>query len=243
MPVISALMGGFGVEPEIGGLGGRPAVRSWGGGLGVDAGSGREVPEETRMVARAAFSKGCLAMRVRDELGPLFDDEIFRSAFGVRGRPGVAPGQLALVSVLQFAENLTERQAAHAVRARIDWKYLLGLDLADPGFDFTVLTGFRDRLLAHGLEEKILDLLLERLNELGLVSGRGRQRTDSTHVLAAVRDLNRFEFVGETLRAALEAVAVAAPEWLTSWMPRAWQEQYGTRMDSYRLPSDESERT
>jgi transposase len=95
----------------------------------------------------------------------------------VRGRPGVAPGQLALVSVLQFAENLTDRQTAHAVRARIDWKYLLGLELADPGFDFTVLTGFRDRLLAHGLEEKILDLLLKRLNELGLVSGRGRQRT------------------------------------------------------------------
>ncbi|WP_371666770.1 transposase [Streptomyces sp. NBC_00289] len=84
------------------------------------------------MVAREAFPKGCLAMRVRDALGPLFDDEIFRSAFGVRGRPGVAPGQLALVSVLQFAENLTDRQAAHAVRARIDWKYLLGLELADP---------------------------------------------------------------------------------------------------------------
>jgi hypothetical protein len=86
-------------------------------------------------------------------------------------------------------------------------------------------------------------LLLERLNELGLVSGRRRQRTDSTHVLAAVRDLNRLEFVGETLRAALEAVAVTAPEWLTSWMPRARQEQYGARVGSYRLPSDESERT
>lgn len=99
------------------------------------AGAGREVPEGTRLVAWAAFPKGCLAMRVRDALGPLFDDEIFRSAFGVRGRPGVAPGQLALVSVLQFAENLTDRQVAHAVRARIDWKYLLGLELADPGFD------------------------------------------------------------------------------------------------------------
>ncbi|WP_217236391.1 transposase [Streptomyces sp. AC555_RSS877] len=180
---------------------------------------------------------------MRDALGPLFDDEVFRSAFGVRGRPGVAPGQLALVSVLQFAETLTDRQAAHAVRARIDWKYLLGLDLTDPGFDFTVLTGFRDRLLAHSLEEEILDLLLERLTELGLVAGRGRQRTDSTHVLAAVRDLNRLEFVGETLRAALEAVAVTAPQWLGSWMPPAWQKQYGARMDSYRPPSDENERT
>lgn len=115
----------------------------------MGAGSGREVPEGTQVVARAAFPKGCLAMRVRDALGPLFDDEVFRSAFGVRGRPGVAPGQLAWVSVLQFAENLTDRQAAHAVRARIDWTYLLGLVQADSGYDFTVLTGLRDRLLAH----------------------------------------------------------------------------------------------
>ena len=123
----------------------------------------RELPEETRTVARAAFPKGCLAIRVRDALGPLFDDEVFRSAFGVRGRPGVCPGRLALVCVLQFAENLTDRQAAHAVRARIDWKYLLGPELSDPGFDFTVLTGFRDRLMDHGLEEMVLDLLQEKL--------------------------------------------------------------------------------
>ncbi|MFJ7273260.1 IS1182 family transposase [Kitasatospora sp. NPDC098663] len=204
--------------------------------------SGREVPESTQVIAWAAFPKGCLAMRVRDSLGPLFDDEVFRSAFGVRGRPGISPGRLALVSVLQFAENLTDRQAAHAVRARIDWKYLLGLELADPGFDFTVLTGFRDRLVAHGLEEKVLDLLLERLAELKLVASGGRQRTDSTHVLAAVRNLNRLEFVGETLRAALEAIAVAAPGWLASWMDPSWQERYGARIDSYRLPSEEDKR-
>ncbi|MEU0036488.1 transposase [Streptomyces sp. NPDC006333] len=100
--------------------------------------------------------------------------------------------------MLQFVENLTDRQAAHAVRARIDVKYLLGLELTDPGFDFTVLTGFRQRLLDHGLEERVLDLLLERLAGQGLVSAGGRQRTDSTHVLAAVRRLNRLEFVGET---------------------------------------------
>ncbi|MFF9667030.1 IS1182 family transposase (plasmid) [Streptomyces viridifaciens] len=203
---------------------------------------GVEVPQVTRQVALAAFPKGCLAMRVRDELGPLFEDEEFRSAFGVRGRPGVSPGQLALVCVLQFAENLTDRQAAHATRARIDWKYLLGVELSDPGFDFTVLTGFRDRILAYGLEEKVLDLLLQRLMELGLVAPGGRQRTDSTHVLAAVRDLNRLEFVGETLRAALEAIAVAAPAWLRTWMDPSWQQRYRARVDAYRLPSAQDER-
>ncbi len=196
----------------------------------------------TRDVARAAFPKGCLAMRIRDNLGPLFADEEFKDAFGVRGRPGVPPGMLALVSILQFAENLTDRQAAHAVRARIDVKYLLGLELSDPGFDFTVLTGFRARLLEHGLEEKILDLLLERLTRLGLVSSGGRQRTDSTHVLAAVRSLNRLELVGETLRAALEALAVAAPDWLGQWIDPIWQKRYGARIDAYRLPSGGRER-
>ncbi|MFD0207545.1 transposase, partial [Saccharothrix carnea] len=181
-------------------------------------------------------------MNVRDRLGPLFNDEVFRSAFGVRGRPGISPGQLALVSVLQFAENLTDRQAAHAVRSRIDWKYLLGLELSHAGFDFTVLTGFRERLLAHDLEETILDMLLGRLTELGLVVGRGRQRTDSTHVLAAVRSLNRLEFVGETLRAALEALAAASPEWLGGWMEPVWRQRYGVRTDAYRLPRAEDER-
>ncbi|MDL5206487.1 IS1182 family transposase [Streptomyces sp. ALI-76-A] len=204
--------------------------------------SGAEVPDLTRDVARAAFPKGCLAMRIRDGLGPLFSDEDFKAAFGVRGRPGISPGRLALVSVLQFAENLTDRQAAHAVRARIDVKYLLGLELTDPGFDHTVLTGFRDRLLAHGMEARVLDLLLERLAELGLVGSGGRQRTDSTHVLAAVRGLNRLEFIGETLRAVLEALAAAAPDWLRTSMDPAWQERYGARVDAYRLPTDEQER-
>ena len=112
-----------------------------------------EVPEETVVVARAAFPKGTLAMRVRDELPGLFVDEQFALAFGVRGKPGISPGQLALVTVLQFAENLTDRQAADAVRARIDWKYALGLELTDPGFDHTVLTGFRQRLIEHGLDD------------------------------------------------------------------------------------------
>jgi transposase len=195
-----------------------------------------EVPEQTVMVARAAFPKGTLAMRIRDELPGLFADEQFASAFGVRGRPGISPGQLALVTVLQFAENLTDRQAAEAVRARIDWKYALGLELTDAGFDHTVLTGFRQRLIDHQLEEKVLDLLLARLAELGLVKPRGRQRTDSTHVLAAVRSANRLEFLAETLRAALEALAAAVPDWLATRIDADWVRRYGARMDSYRVP-------
>ena len=202
-----------------------------------------EVPEQTAAVARAAFPKGTLAMRVRDELPGLFADEQFASAFGVRGKPGISPGQLALVTVLQFVENLTDRQAADAVRGRIDWKYALSLELTDPGFDHTVLTGFRQRLIDHGLEEKVLDLLLARLAELGMVKAGGRQRTDSTHVLAAVRAVNRLEFLTETLRAALEALSAAAPDWLATHIDAEWVHRYGARADSYRLPQGQDKRT
>ena len=181
-------------------------------------------------------------MRVRDELGGLFADRDFAAAFGVRGRPGWSPAALALICVLQYAENLTDRQAAEAVRARIDWKYALGLELDHPGFEHTVLTDFRDRLIGHGLEEKVLDLLLARLTERGLVAAGGRQRTDSTHVLAAVRTLNRIELVGETLRAALEALAVAAPDWLAGWLPPDWVTRYPARVDAYRLPASATKR-
>ncbi|MFG2712217.1 transposase, partial [Streptomyces goshikiensis] len=110
-----------------------------------------QVPEATGRAARAAAAKGPypLAMRVRDELGELFADVEFAQAFGVRGRQGWSPGQLALVTVLQFAENLTDRAAAHRVRFGVDFKYALGLELDDPGFDVSVLSEFRARLVAH----------------------------------------------------------------------------------------------
>jgi transposase len=206
--------------------------------MSVVAGPWPRVPERTAVVARAAFPHGTLAMWVRDELPGLFTDEQFAAAFGVRGKPGISPGMLALVTVLQFVENLTDRQAADAVRGRIDWKYALGLELDDAGFDFSVLCGFRRRLLDHGLEEAMLDLLLARLVERGLVKARGRQRTDSTHVLAAVRSLHRLEFCAETLRAALEALAVAAPKWLATWITVEQQKRYGARVRVPGQPPD-----
>ncbi|MFF4689781.1 transposase [Streptomyces sp. NPDC001307] len=173
------------------------------------------VPELTARVVRAAFPKGTLAVRIREALGSLLE-EAFAEAFPVQGRPAVSPGALAPVSVLQYAEGLTDRQATDQVRARMDWKFLLGLELDDPGFEPSVLSLFRSRLVKHGLEQKTLELVLERLREMGLLKAGGRQRTDSTHVLAAVRTLNRMEFVGETLRSTL---AVAAPGWLSGLVP------------------------
>jgi transposase len=121
---------------------------------------------------------------------------------------------LAWVTVLRFIEDLSDRAAADAVRGRLDWKYLLGLELMDPGFDHTVLSEFRTRLSKESGEQRLLDELLEQWRAQGLLTARGRQHTASTHVLAAVRDLNRLERVGETLRAALNNLVVVVPEWL-----------------------------
>jgi transposase len=164
------------------------------------------VPELTARVARAAFPKGNPYLRLRDELGTVFHDGDFADLYHRRGQPAMPPWRLALVTVMQFAEDLSDRRAADAVRARIDWKYALGLELDDPGFDFSVLCEFRARLTAGGAERLLLDEMLEACKARGLLKARGRQRTDSTHVLAAARDLNRLELVGETLRAALERV-------------------------------------
>jgi transposase len=193
-------------------------------------------------MVRAAFPKGTLAIRIREALGPVFTDDDFAAAFPGQGRPAASPGALALVPVLQYAEGLSDQQADGQVRARMDWKFLLGLELDDPGFDFTVLGDFRSRLIQHGLEEKALEAVLARLSGAGLLRSGGRQRTDSTHVLAAVRTLNRMEFAGETLRAALEALAAAAPGWLAPLIGPAWADRYGARIDTCRFPKGEDAR-
>src|SRR4051794_26463789 len=202
----------------------------------------RPVPEQTARIARAAFPKGSPYLTLRDTLGTIFEDGHFADLYPKQGQPACPPWRLALITLMQFREGLSDRQAAEAVRARIDWKYLLGLELSDPGFDFSVLCEFRDRLLAGGAQERLLERVLEVARELGVLKARGRQRTDSTHVLAAVRTLNRLELVAETLRAALNATAAVAPDWLRAFAPSAWYERYGRRIEDTRLPRSEVQR-
>jgi transposase len=201
-----------------------------------------DVPQETVKVAKAAFRKGNRYMQMRDELGTLFSDEQFSDLFPNVGQVAESPWRLALVTVMQFAENLTDRQAADAVRARIDWKYALSLELTDDGFDFSVLSEFRQRLIANGSEARLFEIMLTSFQERDLLKAGGKQRTDSTHILANVRELNRIEFVGETLRAALNDLATAAPEWLRSWVPTDWFKRYEHPFSEYRLPQKEDER-
>lgn len=201
-----------------------------------------DVPEETTMIAQAAFPKGNTYMHMRDELGPIFADEQFTDLFSGRGQPAASPAQLALVTVMQFAEGLSDRAAANAVRSRIDWKYALGLDITDPGFDGSVLSEFRTRLVEGNAELLLFETMLTCLRDKGLLKVRGRMRTDSTHILAAIRTLSRLECIGETLRQALNVLATVVPDWLREWVPVEWYDRYSRRFEDYRLPKSRQDR-
>jgi transposase len=200
------------------------------------------IPPETARVARAAFPKGHRYLRVADELEMLFHDDAFAALFPTHGQPALPPWRLALATLLQFAEGLSDRQAANAVRSRIDWKYVLRLELTDPGFDASVLSEFRGRLIAGTAEYLLFDTLLTWCRDRQLVKAGGRQRTDSTHILAAVRALNRIEVVGETLRHALNTLAVVAPEWLCAVSHPDWKDRYARRAEDDRLPPTQAAR-
>ncbi len=201
-----------------------------------------DIPEETVKVAKAAFPNGNMYLSLRDTLGPIFEDEMFQDLYPALGQPAESPGRLALITVMQYVENLSDRQAAEAVRSRIDWKYMLGLTLEDPGFDFSVLSEFRQRLLEGEAETLLLEKLLERCEAMGFLKGKKKQRTDSTHVLAAVRVLSLLELVGETMRRVLDEAARLAPEWLREHMKEEWSKRYERRFDGYRLPTSQAKR-
>lgn len=200
------------------------------------------VPLQTRQVAQAAFPQGNRYMQLRDTLGTLYDDALFADLFPQRGQPAQSPWQLALVTLMQFAENLSDRQAADAVRSRIDWKYMLGLELTDAGFDFSILSEFRQRLLAGHAEERLLNHLLVCCQEHKWLKAATKQRTDSTHVLACIRATNRLECVIETMRFTLNSLSELVPDWLAGHLQPEWASRYGPRADDYRLPYTKAKR-
>ena len=210
--------------------------------MSLQAQASYRVPETTAQVARAIFPDGNLVMRMYDELEMLFRDATFADLYPMVGQPAAAPFRLAFVTLLQFIEGLTDRQAAEAVRTRIDWKYLLCLELADTGFDHTVLSEFRTRLLTHGAESRLFDAILGWAQERKLLQAGGRQRTDSTHVIGAVRILTRIEVVTESLRHALLVLATEAPDWLRTQISTLWVERYEARTSEYRLPKSKTKR-
>src|SRR2546421_10992381 len=113
-----------------------------------------EIPEETARIAKILFPKNNVYMWLRDELGAIYNDEQFAALYPNSGQLAEQPWRLAIASVIQYMENYTDRQVAEAVKTRIDLKYALSLELTDPGFDFSVLSEFRNRLIKGSLEEE-----------------------------------------------------------------------------------------
>lgn len=201
------------------------------------------VPEEPARIAHAAYPKGNVFMHLRDELGTIYQDESFAHLFSHTGQPAEAPWRLALVTIMQFAQGLSDRQAADAVRGRIDWKYALGLELTDPGFDASVRSRVPHAAGRGPSRRAALEGDADALQAARLAaSARGKQRTDSTHVLAKIRAINRLVCVGETLRHALNCLAIVAPEWLLAHSQPEWVDRYGVRLEDWRLPSSEEDR-
>src|SRR5215207_2081656 len=202
----------------------------------------REVPEETARVAQAIYPKGNLFMKIRDELGDLFEDAVFAELYPPSGQYSLSPSLLALVLVMQYIADYTDREAAEAVRDQISWKYALGLELESQGFDFSVLSEFRKRLVENDAQAKVFNPILEKLQAKGLLKGKAKQRTDATHVLAQVRSLNRLELVGEAMRVALNRLAQVAPQWLHGQLSVDWLDRYAERFNSWHLPKALSKR-
>jgi transposase len=182
------------------------------------------VPELTVQVAKAVFPKGNVYLQMRDTLGGICQDDPFMQLYPADGQPAFSPWRLALVTVMQFAENLRDRQAADAVRSRLDWNYALSLDLTDAGFHYSILSEFRTRLVTGRSGEVLLETLVSRLVEAGLLTKRGQQRTGSVAVLASVKALNQLEIVGETMGHALNSIATvcSSPDWLKAIAPSKW---------------------
>lgn len=195
----------------------------------------RPLPDDVAKLGQLLLPTGSPYRYVGDDLYPQLNEADWADMYPAEGQPAESPVDLMLVTAFQYLEHLPDRAAAEAVRLRIDWKYALHLPLNDTGFNFSVLSEFRDRLLAHAAERRLFDHMVARLQQAGLIKTRGRQRTDSLSVLTKVRDLSRLELVLETLRLAVRAIVAAEREWACAHLPFSWEQQYGSRAIEYQM--------
>lgn len=199
------------------------------------------IPDDIAAVVRQILPVSHPLLVIGDRLSSFIADEAFADLYPAEGRPALSPALLALVTILQYWEFLSDRQATHMVITRLDWKYALHLSLAYAGFDHSVLCEFRQRLIAHDAQRRVFDQLLLALRQAGLLKGKHMQRTDSLAVLGAVRQLSRLELAMETMRLALLEVERQDPAWLKTVVPSSWAEQYGAWTQQERLVRSKGE--
>jgi transposase len=196
------------------------------------------IPVDTQRLGELLLASTDLYRLIGEQLTDFVCDSDFIDLYADEGKPAESPALLAMVTVFQFMENLSDRQAAAMVVKRMDWKYALHLALTDPGFNYSVLCEFRQRLLRHHQETLVFERLLNKLKTLGLVKARGVQRTDALAVLGAVTRLNRLELVCETLRKVLNDIARVDPRWLQQTVPQTFIERYSERAEAERLVTE-----
>lgn len=197
------------------------------------------MPAETARVGKALLEEASPYRLIGEQIFEKFHEQDYADLYSLEGKPGISPVILAFVTVFQFMEKLPDRQAAESLRMRVDWKYALRLPLSYAGFDFSVLSEFRDRLLEHAAEGRVFEQLVREFQEMGLIKERGRQRTDSIAMLMSVRRLSRLELVVETLRLAVGAVLRADRAWAEKLIPPSWEERYGERFVLQRHTKEE----
>jgi transposase len=197
------------------------------------------MPVETAAVGKVILKEDSPYRLIGEKLFDRYREEDYADLYSTEGKPGISPVILAIVTVFQFMERLPDRQAAESLRMRMDWKYALHLPLAYEGFDYSVLSEFRDRLLAHQAEGRVFEKLVQELRSMGLIKERGKQRTDSIAMLMKVRHLSRLELVVETLRLAVGAILKADRVWGEALIPPSWEERYGERFVLQRHTKEE----
>ena len=198
-----------------------------------------KMPEETGRIGKLLLRENDPYRLIGDQLFEKWKEEEFADLYSSEGKPGYSPVILAFVSVFQFMERLADRQAAQALRMRLDWKYALHLPLEDAGFDFSVLSEFRDRLIEGQAETRVFEKLVGEIRGMGLIKERGKQRSDSIAMLVKVRRLSRIEMVVETLRLAVVALVEANREWCEEMVPPSWEDRYGERFVRQRYSEQE----
>ena len=199
------------------------------------------MPEDTAQLGRKIMKSDDPYLIIGDQLSEIISDRDYIDLYPLEGRAGISPALLAMVSCLQAIECVSDRAAARMVVIRVDWKYALGLPLDYQGFDYSVLSEYRDRLVKHDATLRVFDKLLNKLRELGLVKGR-LQRTDSLAILGAVNVLNRLEMVIETVRVTLEAIARTNGKWLKENVPDSFMKPYIERAENARLVKEHGEK-
>jgi transposase len=198
-----------------------------------------EIPDDTARVGREILEENNPYRLVGDRVNAFLRLKDFVGLYSELGRGAICPIILSLITLFQFLENIPDRVAANWAVTRMDWKYALHLPLTWTGFDYSNLSNFRTRLIEHGEERLVFEKVLEWVRSLGFVKKHGKQRTDSTHIIACVERLGRLELAWETLRTALRAIKKGAPRWYGEVIPAAFDQAYAERQSDWRLNKEE----